>query len=237
MVKVAIKTDISHAIILCSLASFGLATMLVATPSLHATPAPSYGALTPYQQPDSGRVNGQQEKGSHPSQDRNGGKASGRPPIQPPQNSDSPRGGPRHPDSGPKPAPPQTTPAKPSLPGSGPVRPPSHNHPSPRPPAYHPRLHGHKNPHYVWGGNNGWRLRRYFFEDMRHIHEERRRPILAGRYLPHVYLAHIRPIPSDLMVYLPPIPPGYEVGYYNGYGLVYDPYSGWVLSVIDLYRY
>jgi hypothetical protein len=33
------------------------------------------------------------------------------------------------------------------------------------------------------------------------------------------------------------VPPGYEIGYYDGYCLVYDPYSLEIVSVIDLYRY
>ena len=34
--------------------------------------------------------------------------------------------------------------------------------------------------------------------------------------------------------YLPPIPPGYAVGYYNGYCVVYDPASFYILSVLNL---
>jgi hypothetical protein len=39
------------------------------------------------------------------------------------------------------------------------------------------------------------------------------------------------------MVYLPPVPPGYEIGYFDGYCLVYDPYTLRIESVLDLYRY
>jgi hypothetical protein len=39
------------------------------------------------------------------------------------------------------------------------------------------------------------------------------------------------------MTYLPPVPLGYEVGYYDGYCLVYDPNSLLVASVFDLYQY
>jgi hypothetical protein len=47
----------------------------------------------------------------------------------------------------------------------------------------------------------------------------------------------LQPIPPDLMIYPPPVPPGYEVGYYDGYCLLYDPGTLRIVSVIDLYRY
>jgi len=39
------------------------------------------------------------------------------------------------------------------------------------------------------------------------------------------------------MVYLPPMPPGYALGYYDGYCLLYDQRTLRIVSVIDLYRY
>jgi hypothetical protein len=92
-------------------------------------------------------------------------------------------------------------------------------------------------PHYVWGGGNGWRLHHYFLADMRRFDRIHRHHFFAGGYLPHVYLAYMQPIPPALMVYLPPVPLGYEIGYYGGYCLIYDPGTLQILSVIDLYRY
>jgi hypothetical protein len=45
------------------------------------------------------------------------------------------------------------------------------------------------------------------------------------------------PIPPSLIAYLPPIPAGYQIGYYDGYAIVYDPYTGMILSIIDLFNY
>jgi hypothetical protein len=45
------------------------------------------------------------------------------------------------------------------------------------------------------------------------------------------------PVPSEEFAYLPPVPEGYEMAFYNGYIIVYDPYSGLVLDVIDLFAY
>lgn len=52
-----------------------------------------------------------------------------------------------------------------------------------------------------------------------------------------MYLPYVQPIPVDLLEYLPPVPPGYEIGYYDGYGLVYHSSTLRILSAIDLYRY
>jgi hypothetical protein len=67
---------------------------------------------------------------------------------------------------------------------------------------------------------------------LRHRHR-----LFAGGYFPMRYLQGIQPIPLSLMGYLPPIPDGYEVGYYDGYCIIYDPDTLRVLSAIDLYRY
>jgi hypothetical protein len=47
----------------------------------------------------------------------------------------------------------------------------------------------------------------------------------------------IRPIPPDVYGYLPPPPPGYAMGYYDGYTVVYDPATMLIASVLDLFRY
>jgi hypothetical protein len=59
----------------------------------------------------------------------------------------------------------------------------------------------------------------------------------AGSYFPPALVNRIQPIPDDLMWYLPPVPPGLELGYYDGYCLLYDPWTLRIVSVIDLYRY
>jgi hypothetical protein len=89
----------------------------------------------------------------------------------------------------------------------------------------------------VWGGGNGWRLHQFFLGDMRRLNRIHRYRFFAGDYFPRIYLANIQPIPPQLIGYLPPPPPGYAIGYYDGYCLVYDPISLEIVSVIDLYQY
>jgi hypothetical protein len=61
--------------------------------------------------------------------------------------------------------------------------------------------------------------------------------LFIGGYIPERLFDRIQPIPAGLMVDLPPVPPGYEIGYFDGYCLVYDPYSLEIIGLIDLYRY
>ena len=72
---------------------------------------------------------------------------------------------------------------------------------------------------------------------MRHMSQMHRSNFFIGGYFPRIFLDRIQPIPQGLMVDLPPVPPGFEIGYYDGYCLVYDPYSLEIVNMIDLYRY
>ena len=38
----------------------------------------------------------------------------------------------------------------------------------------------------------------------------------------------------DLLGYLPPVPPGYAIGYFYGYCVVYDPVTFTILNFVDL---
>ena len=167
------------------------------------------------------------------------------PQPRPLRNGDGPQqGNPERPDTRPLPGAPHQggSPGKPGQPsnrpprGPRPVRPPRPN--APRPPRGHyPPHYAHGYPHYEWGIGNGWRLRQYFYPDMRREHWMYRHPIQAGGYLSPWLLANIRPIPWELMSYLPPVPPGFEAGYINGYCLVYDQDTLRVIAVIDLREY
>lgn len=45
---------------------------------------------------------------------------------------------------------------------------------------------------------------------------------------------HIMPVPVHVLRTLPPPPPGYVIGYYQGYNVVYDPTTYVILTAIDL---
>ena len=135
----------------------------------------------------------------------------------------------------PRPAPaPSPQPGRPRPPAQSPSRPPAHF--PVRPPRYHQPHHGTL-PGYAWGGGSGWRLRQFFLGVRPRMGVAHRHHFYVGGFFPFNYMAYMQPIPHDLMVYLPPIPVGYDVGYYDGYCLVYDPQTLQIISVIDLDRY
>jgi len=64
------------------------------------------------------------------------------------------------------------------------------------------------------------------------------RPRLGpGERLQGNWQSYMAPVPRSLIAYLPPVPPGYQVGYYDGYCIVYNPYTGVILNIIDLLNY
>jgi len=55
-----------------------------------------------------------------------------------------------------------------------------------------------------------------------------------GGFFPYAYIPYISPLPPTVYGYLPPPPPGYSMGYYQGYVVVYDPITYFIANVIDL---
>jgi hypothetical protein len=61
------------------------------------------------------------------------------------------------------------------------------------------------------------------------------RPVFAvGGFFPYADINYLEPLPPDVYAQMPPPPPGYQMGYYDGYVVVYDPISYYIADVIDL---
>ncbi len=61
------------------------------------------------------------------------------------------------------------------------------------------------------------------------------RPVFnVGGYYPYADIEYLQPLPQDVYGYLPPPPAGYQMAYYDGYVIVYDPVTYFIASVIDL---
>jgi hypothetical protein len=69
---------------------------------------------------------------------------------------------------------------------------------------------------------------------MRAINRARRPVFTIGGYYPYADIGYLQPIPPDVYGYLPPPPPGYRMGYYDGYVVVYDPITYFIANLIDL---
>jgi hypothetical protein len=123
----------------------------------------------------------------------------------------------------PRPNPPRPNPPRPRPPNRpGPGRPPSWG----RPPA--------SRPNYGWRPNDRSWLHRYYARNLLSITLGSRPVFAIGGFFPYAYIPYITPAPPQVYAYLPPPPPGYQIGYYQGYVVVYDPVTYYIANVIDL---
>jgi len=151
-----------------------------------------------------------------------------------------------------RPNPGNNRPAQPSRPNPGnnrPSHPPRPNpggnrpNPSPRPPSHRPPAHrppqwGRPPAHrgsYRFRSNDRAYLLRYYGSRGRVIQGGSRPVVVVGGYFPYAYINYLSPLPADLYGYVPPPPPGYQIGYCDGYVVVYDPLTFYIVAVIDLW--
>jgi len=137
-----------------------------------------------------------------------------------------------------RPNPPRPNPGRPTIqpvPGPRPPRPPVRppNRPGPgRPPSWgRPPA---SRPTYGWRPNDRTWLHRYYLRNLAYINMANRPVFAVGGFFPYAYIPYITPAPPAVYSYLPPPPPGYQVGYYDGYVVVYDPVTYFIANVIDL---
>jgi Ni/Co efflux regulator RcnB len=65
-------------------------------------------------------------------------------------------------------------------------------------------------------------------------HPDKRHHIRAGEHLPSDYRSHLKSVPASYYRNMPPPPPGYRFGYYDGYVVAYNPTTQIVADVLDL---
>jgi hypothetical protein len=181
-------------------------------------PAPNQQAGKPPQ--------GGQKPGTKPAPGNGNGQ---RPPKPNPPNPNPPKPNPPKPNP-PKPYPPKPNPPKPNP---GP-RPPAPQQPIHRPPQWgRPPAH---RPPYHFRPNDYAYLHRYYSRNLIYINRARRPVFVIGGYFPYTDIRYITPLPANVYGYLPPPPPGYQMGYYQGYVVVYDPVTYFIVNVIDLLK-
>jgi hypothetical protein len=150
----------------------------------------------------------------------NPGQGNGRP--QPSRPNPGRPGG--RPPSRPNPG--NRPPSRPN-PGNRPSRPPSHRPPNwGRPPQ--------QRPSYNFRPTDRDYLRRYYQHRFGYINRARRPIFNVGGYFPYGDIGYLSPLPPNIYGYLPPPPPGYQMGYFDGYVVVYDPLTYFIANVIDL---
>jgi hypothetical protein len=77
-------------------------------------------------------------------------------------------------------------------------------------------------------------MARYYRRNFGYINRSRRPGFIVGGFIPFGDRSYFRPVPPGLYGYMPPPPPGYVMGYFDGYVVVYDPISFTILNVMDL---
>jgi Ni/Co efflux regulator RcnB len=81
------------------------------------------------------------------------------------------------------------------------------------------------------------KLRQHYNQtNYRHqVDASHRAHLVRGGHLPSDWHAHIHPLPPQYVRELPPPPAGYLMGYYDGYAVVYNPNTGLILEVVNVY--
>lgn len=89
-------------------------------------------------------------------------------------------------------------------------------------------------PTFNFRSNDRNNLRRYYANRFGSIDRAHRPAFRMGGYLPYEDLGFLSPVPPGAWGALPPIPYGYQAGYWDGYVIIYDPNTGYILYVSDL---
>lgn len=189
-------------------------------PNQHAG-KPSNGGQKPTTKPAPGHGNRPQPE--KPVTKPNPGPGNGKP---------NPGGGNNRPNP-PKPNPPRPNPPRPNPPKPNPGPRP----PAPRPPVHRPPQWGRPPAHrppYHFRPNDYAYLHRHYSRNLIYINRATRPVFVIGGYFPYADIGYITPLPPNIYAYLPPPPPGYQMGYYQGYVVVYDPVTYFIVNVINL---
>jgi hypothetical protein len=78
------------------------------------------------------------------------------------------------------------------------------------------------------------RLKRHYQRVLGHVDRAHRPHFEPGHIIPVLYRPYITLAPLTLRRHLPPLPPGYVMGYYQGYSIVYDPTTFAIITIVDL---
>jgi hypothetical protein len=120
---------------------------------------------------------------------------------------------------------------QPGRPNPGGNRPPSRPNPG-RPPQW--GRPPQNRPSYNFRPNNRSYLHNYYRRSLLGINRLNRPRFTIGGFFPFAYIPYITELPPQVYGQLPPPPPGYSMGYYDGYVVVYDPITYFIANVVDL---
>jgi uncharacterized protein involved in copper resistance len=90
-----------------------------------------------------------------------------------------------------------------------------------------------KSAHYQFKGDAKTKLRSSY-KNITTVNRSTRVTIVRQQVMPVEIRTQIEPVPVDVVSYLGPPPAGFVFGFVNGYCVVYDPNTFFVIEVIDL---
>lgn len=88
--------------------------------------------------------------------------------------------------------------------------------------------------HYRFKGDEKAKLRSSY-KDIDRVNRGQRVTIAQQQVLPVEVRTRIEPVPAEVVGYLPPAPEGFAFGFVDGYCVVYDPSTFFVVEVLDLF--
>lgn len=89
-------------------------------------------------------------------------------------------------------------------------------------------------PKFEFSASDRKHLRSYYGTRLRTIRRSGRPSLGPGTYFPAEFIPAIQPVSQDAWGSLPPIPAGFQPGFYEGFVMVYDPVTFWISGVTDL---
>lgn len=90
-----------------------------------------------------------------------------------------------------------------------------------------------RNAHYQFKGDAKAKLRSSY-KGASSVNRSQRVTVVRQEVLPVEVQTRIEPVPVDVVGYLGPAPEGFSYGFVDGYCVVYDPMTFFVIDVIDL---
>lgn len=91
-----------------------------------------------------------------------------------------------------------------------------------------------QNVHYRFRSDDRSKLRQHFQAQIAHVDRANRPHITRETVIDVTYRTYIEPVPQDVVVLLAPPPPGYVFGFLDGFVIIYDPGTFFVVDFIDL---
>ncbi|QSX34247.1 hypothetical protein JYB87_03070 [Shewanella avicenniae] len=96
------------------------------------------------------------------------------------------------------------------------------------------RANPHSNAAYALSSHNKHVLQSHYQRILPRVDRHKRPKFSQGEMIPDRYRQYITAAPDTLVRRLTDVPRGCNVGYYQGYGVVYDPETFLIVSLVDL---